>query len=290
MGQGNTQDSGIPPSLATQSFQPVFGALTRVSHVTGWKALAVLACTVRTLTTFANPHRDGAEWAPAQYDPHSQIMGDHRKYHFFMASIPIPAFLQTAAEVEQKANEGKTVMVTPGEWLEIKTWQVNDDGAGPFRCRIDETSTGHNFGGWLEILQQPPDSAEHYSVNPHTNAQAHTLKVKIPDDIKCKSKAGKYKNICLMRCENYAANGPFGGCVPFNIVYPKSNIRPLPVAKPLDTKKPQKPVKGNPGYDVGKNTYQEQKYGDTYFNKRNLEQKRARRANVASAARLTKEK
>ncbi|KAK6502882.1 hypothetical protein TWF481_007922 [Arthrobotrys musiformis] len=228
----------------------------------------------------ANPHRDGVAWAPPHLDPHGQAMGDHRSLNFFMASIPVPAFLETAAETEQKALAGKMAEVTPGGWLEITTFQVNDDGAGPFRCRIDGTATGAHFGSWIEVINQPPGVKEHYSVHPATNAQTHKLRVKIPQDVKCEVKAGKYQNICVMRCENYAVNGPFGGCIPFNVVYPKKADAPVP--KKIE-KKPAKPVKGNPGYDVSENTYAEIDYGKGY-RKRGLEQKKVRRESIAKEA------
>jgi hypothetical protein len=49
------------------------------------------------------------------------------------------------------------------------------------------------------------------SSSPTTIKSPHLLEVNIPRDIRCH---GYNANICIVRCRNKAANGPFGGCAP----------------------------------------------------------------------------
>ncbi|KAF3233680.1 hypothetical protein TWF192_002029 [Orbilia oligospora] len=95
---------------------------------------------------------------------------------------------------------------TAGGWMKMRIHQVNIDGAGPYRCRIDQT--------------------------------------------------GPYKNVCIIRCENQAVNGPFGGCLAFQQVglpvpaAPKPPAVKITVAPPTVTVIQQAPTvtvyKGRP--------------------------------------------
>ncbi|KAF3150320.1 hypothetical protein TWF569_004710 [Orbilia oligospora] len=52
--------------------------------------------------------------------------------------------------------------------------------------------------------------------------------VTIPKNIKCNGSYEGKKNICMLRCENYALNGPFGGCLPFQLIPPEPQAPPPP--------------------------------------------------------------
>ncbi|KAK6528102.1 hypothetical protein TWF281_009355 [Arthrobotrys megalospora] len=227
----------------------------------------------------------------------------HRNWHFFMGPIPAGAYAQTKALTLQYANGKQIAQATPGGWIEIVTFQVNTDGAGPFRCRLDETGTGQHFGSWLVIDKQPPPgfgSAGLKSKFPNGVGKRHFLRVQIPGKVQCKAQFGSVKNVCQLRCENIAQNGPFGGCVPFQVIYPQPQVVAAPepktvtvtVGQPEPTSEP-----ADPGYDVGGDGYSEDGYsgggssegsssGGGYSTieekrKRDIEQKNARRAAVA---------
>ncbi|KAK6339984.1 hypothetical protein TWF718_009371 [Orbilia javanica] len=240
----------------------------------------------------------GRELSPPGYNNNPDLMWKHRNYHFFMKYVPEGGYIQTKAETMKYANQGKhptfciyigkMAKATPGGWVEMVTWQVNDDGAGPFRCRIDETGTGTNFGDtWATVVKQPPGEKSKGSINPWTNKQHHLLRVALPKGIKCSAEYGKYKNICMLRCENYAPNGPFGGCMPFQVIYPpdQAEVKPTPsVIVPPPTNEPEpKPDYGDAGYDVGNNNYQDGDYGTdtTYINKREIQKKKTKRGAAA---------
>ncbi|KAF3113979.1 hypothetical protein TWF569_010290 [Orbilia oligospora] len=109
------------------------------------------------------------------------------------------------------------------------------------------------------------------------------MRVGIPKNIKCLARYGTYNNICLMRCENQAHNGPFGACIPFQVMYPKPPAAP-PKPVYVDVKKPEpepKPVYGYAGYDVGAGNYKEGAYGKKV--ERDIERKKIRRAANAEA-------
>ncbi|KAF3210998.1 hypothetical protein TWF106_010390 [Orbilia oligospora] len=76
----------------------------------------------------------------------------------------------------------------------------------PDTYRIDQTGTGEHFGPWAHILEQPPGEIAHQPRLYATNNRIHFLKVAIPKDIKCAGQYRSAKNICLMRCENYAVD------------------------------------------------------------------------------------
>ncbi|EPS39401.1 hypothetical protein H072_6801 [Dactylellina haptotyla CBS 200.50] len=192
-----------------------------------------------------------------------------RNYWWYMSKIPNAKepFVQTLWEAEKAVNGGKVPQCNVGGWLRMMVHQVNDDGGGPFRCRIDRDGKGQ-FGDWLYINpgENPaPGDPGAASVYPWGNLKAHPLVAQIPKNQECNIKIGSMSNICIMRCENFAANGPFGDCIPFQLMVPP---KPQQVYKPPVIV--SKPVYGNSGYNVNNNPYKE-------YGKREIDQKRARR-------------
>ncbi|KAF3314332.1 hypothetical protein TWF173_004935 [Orbilia oligospora] len=106
---------------------------------------------------------------------------------------------------------------TAGGWMKIRIHQVNIDGAGPYRCRIDQTGTANSFGQWLWPTHNI--AGNKYSFNVGTIHKSNNwIHLPIPAGIRCGGTAGPYKNVCIIRCENQAVNGPFGGCLAFQQV------------------------------------------------------------------------
>ncbi|KAK6517653.1 hypothetical protein TWF506_004837 [Arthrobotrys conoides] len=118
--------------------------------------------------------------------------------------------------------------VTAGGWLKVRIHQVNVDGAGPYRYRIDSTATANHFGGWLWPTVNMPGNK--YSFNVATIHKPNNwMHLPIPAGLRCTGTVGPYKNVCVLRAENHAVNGPFGGCLLFQQVG-----LPVPAApKPL---------------------------------------------------------
>ncbi|KAK6362213.1 hypothetical protein TWF730_005909 [Orbilia blumenaviensis] len=155
-----------------------------------------------------NRYRDDQDYFNNKYYEHSQDMENFRLYNFWMSPVPYGAFAPLSI-VKDQANEGKIAQATAGGWIEIDVYLVNADGGGAMKCRLDKGATGQGFGDPLKILQQPWLKSA---------GQTAKLKVEIPAGTACTGAFGKYKNMCLLRCENdNTAEGPFGGCVPFSL-------------------------------------------------------------------------
>ncbi|KAK6354239.1 hypothetical protein TWF730_008651 [Orbilia blumenaviensis] len=101
-----------------------------------------------------------------------------------------------------------------GGWLKMRIHQVNVDGGGPYKCRIDSTGTANRFGAWIHPTINVP--GDKYSLSWKTIHKPNLwIHLPIPKGTQCTGKWGSYTRVCMVRCENQAVNGPFGGCVPF---------------------------------------------------------------------------
>ncbi|KAK6513730.1 hypothetical protein TWF506_008169 [Arthrobotrys conoides] len=175
---------------------------------------------------------------------------DWYKYQEVLSNRPgitKEAWIQTWWETKKQADANKMAVVSGDGtgWLHMAVLQINEDGAGPFRCKIDPVGDGKYPWGWEpndRYMNQPPpnDGGAAKSFWPHGKHRAHLLKLKIPRGIRCTGTSGPHKNVCIMRCENYAVNGPFGGCIPFRVVNLPEEQKPVtehPINKPVE--KPQ---------------------------------------------------
>ncbi|KAI9146198.1 hypothetical protein BKA69DRAFT_1108531 [Paraphysoderma sedebokerense] len=112
------------------------------------------------------------------------------------------------AEVSKMMSElGELPTVKAGAKTTINVHQVNQDGAGPFNCEIDMTGTGENFQN-LQIAQ----NVKGFAGLARGTAQDNPLVVQMPQNLQCTG--GENGNMCMIRCRNPAAAGPFGGCIP----------------------------------------------------------------------------
>ncbi|KAF3176481.1 hypothetical protein TWF788_007967 [Orbilia oligospora] len=112
--------------------------------------------------------------------------------------------------------------VTAGGTLTIVNFQMDADGAGPFDCRVDLTGTGNNWSVPLKVTKNCPGNA-HSILFPGKQLTPCKFEVAMPKQFECTGSYGtngNMKNICLVRCENKSKNGPFGGCVPIQLVEP----------------------------------------------------------------------
>ncbi|KAF3312177.1 hypothetical protein TWF173_007506 [Orbilia oligospora] len=121
--------------------------------------------------------------------------------------------------------------VTAGGVLNILAWQVNADGGGHFKCNLDTWANGKAFSVPLKVLKNCGGTKA--SIHIAGVQKTCWFKVAMPANLNClgSSTTGKntFKDLCIVRCENSAKNGPFGGCVPIQQIRPKPPPPPKPV-------------------------------------------------------------
>ncbi|KAM0742358.1 hypothetical protein ACQRIT_002535 [Beauveria bassiana] len=110
------------------------------------------------------------------------------------------------------AETGGTLpQVTPGGQLTMTLHQVNSDGAGPYTCMINADGTGTT---WENIQVSQNVDGNQRGRNRQGSATDHPLVADIPANQQCTGTAGGQTGVCLVRCQNPANAGPFGGVVP----------------------------------------------------------------------------
>jgi hypothetical protein len=112
--------------------------------------------------------------------------------------------------------------VSPGGEISMTVHQVNSDGAGPYTCMIDSTGTGTQ---WVEMQVTTNIEGSRRGRNEDTEASDLPLTAAIPADQTCTGTVAGQENVCMVRCENPARAGPFGGCVPVQMVDAAGNGR-----------------------------------------------------------------
>ncbi|ORY59485.1 uncharacterized protein BCR38DRAFT_460212 [Pseudomassariella vexata] len=103
--------------------------------------------------------------------------------------------------------------VKAGGELTMTLHQVNGDGGGPYTCMMNTDATGAQWTD-IQVTQTPPGQ------NSRNRAGAKTdfpLKAAIPADTSCTGTVAGQENVCVVRCQNAARAGPFGGAVPMQI-------------------------------------------------------------------------
>lgn len=117
-----------------------------------------------------------------------------------------------AGTAQVMALNGPTLpQVSAGGQIMMTVHQVNSDGAGPYKCMIDATGTGTNWQP-ITVTQNLEGSAR--GRNRDTQMQDLPLTAAIPAGQTCTGTVAGQSNVCMVRCENPARAGPFGGCVP----------------------------------------------------------------------------
>ncbi|RVD87919.1 uncharacterized protein DFL_002122 [Arthrobotrys flagrans] len=127
--------------------------------------------------------------------------------------------------------------VTAGGALNVLAFQINADGGGAFKCKIDYKANGKQWHRQLVIRKNCPGDAN--SINWAGVQKWCWFTVNIPADLNCQGRTGSKNevgDICVVRCENSAKNGPFGGCIPIQQIRPKPKV--VPVVKPVVSVKP----------------------------------------------------
>ncbi|TQS33875.1 hypothetical protein Golomagni_05766, partial [Golovinomyces magnicellulatus] len=95
--------------------------------------------------------------------------------------------------------------------------QVNQDGAGPLKAMVDGTSGGTDPGAFKQaaVTQNVPG----IGIGGLSAAAVmdFEVKAKMPEGMTCEATVGGAENVCVMRLNNAAAAGPFGGSVAYTM-------------------------------------------------------------------------
>ncbi|EPS37734.1 hypothetical protein H072_8597 [Dactylellina haptotyla CBS 200.50] len=137
-----------------------------------------------------------------------------------------------AAQVNAMAAANQIPTIAPGGELRMTLHQVNADGAGPYICMVDTTGTGNNFVP-LMVSQQVAGTDGNNDARP---ASTNALFAKFAPATRCTGTFGGKTGVCMVRCQNNSTAGPFGGCVPVQIVDPAQQAAAAKAAEAAKTK------------------------------------------------------
>ncbi|EPS38801.1 hypothetical protein H072_7436 [Dactylellina haptotyla CBS 200.50] len=138
---------------------------------------------------------------------------------------PVGPYIPIADEIGYLISNNSLPQATQGGKISFQTFQINDDGAGPLQCYLSVKGDATEWTGQLGIPRQP--SSGPYSVNYGSNQKSWPVEVNLPAEFTCQGSYNGVNNICIMKCHNFAANGPFGGCIAFQQMDgPEKSVRP----------------------------------------------------------------
>ncbi|KAL8367071.1 hypothetical protein RB595_007987 [Gaeumannomyces hyphopodioides] len=103
--------------------------------------------------------------------------------------------------------------VSPGGELTMTLHQVNGDGGGPYTCSINSDATAQKWTP-IQVTTTPPGQN---SRNRQGAATDFPMVASIPASQQCTGAVAGQENVCLVRCQNAARAGPFGGIVPIQM-------------------------------------------------------------------------
>jgi hypothetical protein len=116
----------------------------------------------------------------------------------------------------QGASAGLPTCSDSGE-ISMTFHQVNQDGAGPLTAQIDPTSGGTDPAAFqdAQVTQNVPG----IGIGGLSAAQTtdFPVKVQMPAGMTCSGSAGGANNVCIVRLQNSALAGPFGGSAAFTM-------------------------------------------------------------------------
>ncbi|KAK6522604.1 hypothetical protein TWF281_002042 [Arthrobotrys megalospora] len=181
---------------------------------------------------------------PNKDKPYKKSGGKKNQWYYMTKYVSRKPFIPIASEVEKMCSKNALPQVSQGGSLTMKIHQINADGAGKYKCWIDYTGTGNNFDTKLAIKWQVKFVGKK-STNNYGSLKNQQLRVKLPAGMNCGGSYGGQNNICMVRCENSAPNGPFGGCVPIQLVAPPPEPQPEP---------PREETPDPPPHEGGDNT------------------------------------
>ncbi|KAG4417525.1 hypothetical protein IFR04_009337 [Cadophora malorum] len=114
----------------------------------------------------------------------------------------------TQVPAQLAANGGNMPQISAGGMVMMTVHQVNGDGAGPYDCMIDSTGTGTQWTNMQVATNVPGENSRS-----RARAQDFPLTAKVAADQTCTGSVAGMDGVCMVRCNNAARAGPFGGCV-----------------------------------------------------------------------------
>jgi len=135
------------------------------------------------------------------------------------------------------ALSGDTLpQVTPGGSLSGTLHIVTTDGAGPYKAMINTDGTAQSWTE-IDVVTQVPGTKGNIKktekrfwaralqsvgiMKRATNVnEDYPFKVAIPADTNCTGTIAGQANTCIVKMVNPSKAGPFGGCVPVQMVQP----------------------------------------------------------------------
>ncbi|KZL75438.1 MAS3 protein, partial [Colletotrichum tofieldiae] len=118
--------------------------------------------------------------------------------------------LETGTKAMMAETGTMLPQVSPGGSVDMTLHQVNGDGGGPYDCMINADGTGAAWTN-INVVTTPPGQNSRNRDGAMTD---FPLKAAIPADQTCTGTVAGQSNVCLVRCQNAARAGPFGGVVP----------------------------------------------------------------------------
>lgn len=119
-----------------------------------------------------------------------------------------------AAAAGSGASSGLPTTADDGS-ISMTFHQVNQDGAGPLTAQIDATSGGTDPSAFkdAQVMQNVPG----LGIGGLSAAQTmdFPVKVQMPAGMTCQGNVGGATNVCIVRMQNSALAGPFGGSAAF---------------------------------------------------------------------------
>ncbi|KAK1755988.1 hypothetical protein QBC47DRAFT_201332 [Echria macrotheca] len=121
-----------------------------------------------------------------------------------------PNQLEAGTQAILAETGGQLPQVSPGGSVNMTLHQVNADGGGPYTCMINADASGQQWSN-IQVTTTPPGQN---SRNRNGAATDFPLVAAIPASQNCTGTVAGQSNVCLVRCQNAARAGPFGGVVP----------------------------------------------------------------------------
>ncbi|KAF4834928.1 hypothetical protein CGCTS75_v002960 [Colletotrichum tropicale] len=124
--------------------------------------------------------------------------------------------LETGTKAIMAMTGDQLPQVRAGGTIDMTLHQVNGDGGGPYDCMINGDATGAAWTN-INVVTTPPGQN---SRNRNGAMTDFPLRAQIPADQACTGTVAGQNNVCLVRCQNAARAGPFGGVVPVQMNQP----------------------------------------------------------------------
>ncbi|KAK8049204.1 hypothetical protein PG994_010934 [Apiospora phragmitis] len=123
---------------------------------------------------------------------------------------------ETGVKAATGAAMGAGLPTTSDDGTIMMTFhQVNQDGAGPLKAAVDATSGGQDAGAFKDATVKT--NVPGLGIGGLSAAQTmdFPVAVQMPEGMTCQGSVGGASNVCIVRLQNAAVAGPFGGSAAF---------------------------------------------------------------------------